>query len=156
MQTRIVARAVVYDPDRQALLLVRNRSDAYWYIPGGGWEAERENILECAVREVKEETGLEVSAGRLLYMQEFHASPERVIFEPFFLATVNGSSVLDAAHIDTDPEGSVGEARWFTRRELEGVEVYPQAFKERFWEEIDTMLQGRDRFLGVRGVEHGN
>lgn len=153
MQTRIVSRAVVYDPERGALLLVRNRSDDYWYIPGGGWEAARENILECAAREVKEETGLDVAVGRLLYMQEFHASPERVIFEPFFLATVIGSSVLDASHIDTDPDGSVGEARWFTKAELEAVEVYPRAFKERFWEEIDGMLEGADRFLGVRGVE---
>jgi ADP-ribose pyrophosphatase YjhB (NUDIX family) len=154
MQTRIVSRAVIYDPENKALLLVRNRDDDYWYIPGGGWEAEQENILECAAREVKEETGLDVTVGRLLYMQEFHASPERVIFEPFFLATVKGSTALDANHIDTDPDGSVGEARWFTRQELAQAEVYPQAFKERFWDEIEGMMEGKDRFLGVRGVEH--
>jgi ADP-ribose pyrophosphatase YjhB (NUDIX family) len=155
MQTRIVSRAVVYDSDKRALLLVRNKDDDYWYIPGGGWEADRENILECAVREVKEETGLDASIGRLLYMQEFHASPERIIFEPFFLATIEGDTALDANHIDTDPDGSVGEARWFTREDLEGVEVYPTVFKDRFWEEIDGMLEGKDRFLGVRAMEHG-
>lgn len=155
MQARIVSRAVVYDPENEALLLVRNRDDDYWYIPGGGWEAERENILECAVREVKEETGLDVNIGRLLYVQEFHASADRIIFEPFFLATVEGSADLDANHVDTDPDGSVGEARWFTKEELGAVDVYPQAFKERFWEEIGGMLEGDDRFLGVRGVEHG-
>jgi hypothetical protein len=79
---------------------------------------------------------------------------ERVIFEPIFLATVKGSTALDANHIDTDPDGSVGEARWFTRQELAQAEVYPQAFKERFCDEIEGMMEGKDRFLGVRGVEH--
>lgn len=154
MQTRIVARAVVYDAEKNSILLVRNRDDEYWYIPGGGWEADKENILECAAREVKEETGLEVEMGKFLYLQEFHASPERVIFEGFWLASVIGSAVLDENHVDTDPDGVVGEARWFTRDEVAKIIVYPEIFMNAFWDDIRNMINGEERFLGANWNRH--
>lgn len=147
MQSRIVARAAVYDPELDMILLVRNQDADFWYIPGGGWECERENILECAAREVKEETGLAVTVGKLLYLQEYHDSPELVVFEPIFLATVQGSAVLDEEHEDAD--GSVGEARWFTRDELAELMVFPEVFKGAFWDDIADLRSGKDRFLGV-------
>jgi len=153
MRTRIEARAVVYDQEQDRILLVRNRGADYWYIPGGGWEFESENILECAKREVKEETGLDVMIGKFLYLQEFHPSEDLVYFESFWLAKVVGSDVLDRDHVDTDPDGAVGEARWFTRQELSGIALYPERFKTTFWENIADIIGDEDRFIGVRSKE---
>ena len=151
MRTRIVARAVVLDRDRNAILLVRNKGAEYWYIPGGGWEAERENILECAAREVREETGLEVSIGKFVYQQEFHASADLIVLEAFYMACAVGDVTLDKNHIDTDPDGAVGEARWFTRDEAAAIEIYPKVFETRFWDDLDDIVNGADRFIGVNG-----
>jgi 8-oxo-dGTP pyrophosphatase MutT (NUDIX family) len=58
--------AIVQD---HQLLLIQHREHAsgrgYWVLPGGGQEAN-ESEEDCVVREMREETGLEVQVERLL------------------------------------------------------------------------------------------
>ena len=64
MNLRVVTRVITYDSENQQVLLVKNHDQDYWYPPGGGWEYDKENIIECAEREVYEETGLKVKVTR--------------------------------------------------------------------------------------------
>jgi ADP-ribose pyrophosphatase YjhB (NUDIX family) len=50
------ARAVVRDEDGR-LLLIRRSDNGFWALPAGAMELG-ESITDCAVREVREETGL--------------------------------------------------------------------------------------------------
>lgn len=63
-----------------SILLVQQEvegSKPVWTLPGGGVD-KGETVLEAATREVREETGIEVSAcGRLVYVMEYAMSPER-------------------------------------------------------------------------------
>lgn len=54
------ASAVVVD-DRDRILVHRRRDNEMWALPGGVMELG-ESLGDCAVREVREETGLEVEA----------------------------------------------------------------------------------------------
>lgn len=47
------------------ILLVKERSDALWTLPGG-WAETNESASESVIREAKEETGFDVSVIRLL------------------------------------------------------------------------------------------
>jgi ADP-ribose pyrophosphatase YjhB (NUDIX family) len=49
------------------LLLVKERSDGLWTLPGG-WADINESPSESVIRETKEETGFDVSAVRLLVL----------------------------------------------------------------------------------------
>ena len=53
------------------MLMVKQHHEDHdiWMVPGGGIEAG-ENAAEAAVREVKEETGLEIEAGPLVWHVE--------------------------------------------------------------------------------------
>ena len=53
------------------VLLVKHRRDEfeYWLLPGGGLDWG-ESIAECAVRECKEEMGLDVEVGDLIAVTE--------------------------------------------------------------------------------------
>lgn len=58
------ASAVVFNAQRQ-LLLQRRADNGHWAMPGGRLDPG-EDIQTCAIREVREETGLEVRIVRLV------------------------------------------------------------------------------------------
>jgi 8-oxo-dGTP diphosphatase len=58
------AFAIITNEDNQVLLCLRN-DYPIWNLPGGGVE-NSETPWDCVVREVKEETGLNVSVDRLI------------------------------------------------------------------------------------------
>jgi ADP-ribose pyrophosphatase YjhB (NUDIX family) len=149
MDIRTLARVVIYDPKEEKVLLVRNKETSFWYAPGGGWEYEKENILECAKREVKEEVGLKVDIKKMLYLQEFHATEDTIFFEVFWLAIPQEGERYNEEHIDLDPNGQVEEAKWFTQGELIELKVFPKRLKNTFWENIKTLLDTEDPFIGV-------
>ncbi|HRZ30500.1 MAG TPA: NUDIX domain-containing protein, partial [Candidatus Paceibacterota bacterium] len=47
------------------VLLIKNRYDKYWYLPGGGVK-RGEALLDCANREMREEVGVEVGKPKVL------------------------------------------------------------------------------------------
>ena len=55
----------------QKILLVKHRKGTrqYWVLPGGRLEYG-ETFHECAVREVKEETGLDVVVDKIVFLSE--------------------------------------------------------------------------------------
>ena len=60
---KVDVRGVVFDGDR--LLLVREASDGLWTLPGG-WADVNEAPGPATVREVREESGFETRAAKLL------------------------------------------------------------------------------------------
>ena len=68
------ASAVVVD-DAGRILLHRRTDNALWSIPGGAMEVG-ESIAETVVREVKEETGLDVEPERVVGI---YSNPQHVI-----------------------------------------------------------------------------
>ena len=60
-------RVILLDGN-QRMLLVRQRHEGkdIWMVPGGGIE-EGENAVEAGIREVREETGLDIGIDRLLW-----------------------------------------------------------------------------------------
>ena len=63
----VSAGALIYDRTGQ-LLILKPTYKSGWTIPGGIMEADGESPWEACQREVREETGLEVSHGRLAAM----------------------------------------------------------------------------------------
>ena len=149
MKLKITARVITYDETKGKVLLVKNRGASFWYPPGGGWEYEKENILDGATREVKEETGLDVKILRLLYVQEFHDQKDSIFFETIWLAKPMEHTKLNELHIDLDPNGQVETAKWFSKDELRDLKVFPERLKNTFWENINKFLTEEDPFIGV-------
>jgi 8-oxo-dGTP pyrophosphatase MutT (NUDIX family) len=61
------AGVFIYDPEEKRVLLVQSRGQL-WGVPKGTLEVDKfENVTECAVREVKEETGITIDSSQFLY-----------------------------------------------------------------------------------------
>jgi 8-oxo-dGTP diphosphatase len=118
---RLAARALILHQDR--LLLVNAYPGArlgLWCAPGGGCEAGQ-SLPQNLAREVHEETGLTITVGPPVLVNEFHdpATGFHQV-EIFFRCTLSGGK-LDPAW--TDPEGVVTERRFFSRDELANCQV---------------------------------
>ena len=69
---KVDVRGVVFDGDR--ILLVRERADNRWSLPGG-WADVGYTPKEVAVKEVREEAGLIVEPGRLVAVLDKKCHP---------------------------------------------------------------------------------
>ena len=78
--------ALVLDPQRR-VLLCRRRDFDKWNLPGGGLETG-EAPWEGAVREVREETGLEVAVEKLVGVYGKGAARDDLVFT--FLCRITG------------------------------------------------------------------
>lgn len=59
------AATVLFDPNREKILLTRRRDNGQWCLPGGRMEPG-ESAAETAEREMREETGLEIRVTKLI------------------------------------------------------------------------------------------
>ena len=106
---KVDVRAVVFREDR--LLFVRERSDGCWTLPGG-WADVAASPAENVVREVREESGYEVRADRLLAVYDRSLHPHQPpfpfhIYKLFMLCTLVGGAA--ASTLETDDVGFFGE-----------------------------------------------
>jgi ADP-ribose pyrophosphatase YjhB (NUDIX family) len=112
--------AVVLVEDDQVLLVRHSkRGESYWLLPGGGLDYG-EGIAECARREIREETGLEIEVERFLYLSEAIAPDRsRHILNITVLGRLAGGT-LELA------QGDIMDAvQWFPFAELAGLTLYP-------------------------------
>lgn len=131
---RLAVRAVIVREGR--LLLVNaypgNRS-RLWCAPGGGVE-KHQSVHDNLVREVREETGLEIVPGRLLAVSEFHDPPRGFHqVELFYRAEAVGDVTLD------DPEGVVNRHVWATEAEVAELHVKPDVLRRIAFEEGEVL-----------------
>lgn len=114
---KVDIRAVIFK--ERKLLLVREKSDQRWALPGG-WADVGYSPSEVAVKEVQEEAGLVVKAERLLavYDKRLHSHPESLlyVYKIFILCSLMGGEAqagidieaVDFFEADALPELSVG------------------------------------------------
>jgi 8-oxo-dGTP diphosphatase len=104
------AGAVVQDADARLLVVRRGRAPAAgrWSLPGGRVE-RGERAADTVVREVAEETGLEVEVTSFVgFSEAIHHDHHVVILD--FLAVVVGGQLR--------PGDDAAEVAWVTRAEL--------------------------------------
>ena len=126
---KLDVRGVVFDGE--ALLLVREQADGHWTLPGG-WVEVGESPSEAVVREVREESGYETRAVKLLALfdRDRHASTPHQwhIWKACFRC-----ELVDG--IQHEPDDEIVETRFFKQAELpplDAVRIAP-GYVERFF-----------------------
>ncbi|MXN93130.1 NUDIX domain-containing protein [Flavobacterium sp. Sd200] len=113
-------RALVLSDDKKQILLARESADGKWSLPGG-WADVGQTPREVAIKEVKEETGLDVNTIALLavFDKREHAHPPQPFYvykmviycEPTSIELQKGFDVLDVAWHDIDNLPELSEDR---------------------------------------------
>ncbi len=93
----------------------------YYVVPGGGIEAG-ESAEQTAIREAKEELGLEVSIVRLFHMEDWHGAHH------FYLVNTLGGvfgSGTGAEFYNHAEEKGIYEPVWVGLEELHQIDLRP-------------------------------
>ena len=141
-------RIIVLDRDQRILMVRQHHQERYvWTVPGGAIEPG-ETSMEAAAREVKEETGLSVDVGRMIWHVEQLLPGKDPRFVNIFLATVLGGDVV----VGSDPERSdecqvIEEVRFMTEEELAGLEgLYPAYLRDELWHILENANDSHNPF----------
>lgn len=98
---KVDIRAVVFN-EHDEILLVKEKADGKWSLPGG-WADVGFSPKEIAEKEVKEETGLDVEANRLLAVMDMkyhpHPSIPHYVYKFFILCKITGGSFTETFDI---------------------------------------------------------
>ncbi|HET9982012.1 MAG TPA: NUDIX hydrolase [Longimicrobiales bacterium] len=90
---KIDVRGAAFDAGR--ILLVRERADGLWTLPGG-WADVGESPAEAVAKEVREESGLEVRVAKLAALwdrdRQGHPPNPHHVYKVFFLCDVVGGA----------------------------------------------------------------
>ena len=113
---------VARDPEG-GVLLIRRTDNQLWALPGGAMEFG-ESVVETAVREVREETGLDVRVNGLVgiytdphHLVEFSDGEVRQQFSICFTAELIGGTIA------TSDESS--DVRFVYPADLDGFDIHP-------------------------------
>ena len=97
------------------ILLVYRKDESHWEVPGGKVEGD-ESPTKAAIREAKEEIGVEVNLEKPFYSGEFQHDGEIFLWHGY------------VANIDEDPElkeEKFGKLEWFEGSELDELDLAP-------------------------------
>jgi 8-oxo-dGTP diphosphatase len=116
-----ITSAVLVVKDNKFLLAKRNKENYkdYWVIPGGGVEFG-ETIKDAAIREIKEETNLDVEIIKLINFKEIINVPAEYHSVVFF-------HLAKPLNNDIVVEGDVSSAAFFSLEELKKLKLVESA-----------------------------
>ncbi|RIW35082.1 NUDIX domain-containing protein [Bacillus salacetis] len=129
---RVRAGALIMTDKRILLVKFEDENGVHYNLPSGGVE-KGESTIEAAVREAKEEAGVEVKVEKLAFIYEYapHHNDELYGSTPnlslFYECSIrNGSSPSMPGTPDVNQTG----VEWINFTELDSITLYPKIHKQ--------------------------
>jgi 8-oxo-dGTP diphosphatase len=128
MRTRIRSSAIIIEDGKILLIHRRKEGKEYWVFPGGGVERD-ETAKEAVVREVREETGLEVSCS-----QKFAEHEERGKKHPFFICKIVQGGELVFSGPEEQTKDNWYQPKWKALPEVKELILHPFEIRDKLVE----------------------
>jgi len=131
MKANVRVSGIVFKEEKVALVKHENKHNGVYYLlPGGGLERD-ETIEECAIREVKEEIGLDVKIKSLAYYEDVVSDDDHTLHLIFRCEIIGGKVE------NLDPDKKVKDIIFMDEEEFRKVKFFPEKLKK-------TLFSGKD------------
>ena len=139
---RVGCSAVIFDPHREKILLTRREDNNQWCLPSGGIEPG-ESASEACIREVEEETGLQVRVKRLIGV---YTTPHELIVyrdgNKIQLVTLCFETEIVGGELRLSCETT--EYGYFSHQEIQALDLllnHAQRIKDAYSEKTTTFIR---------------
>jgi ADP-ribose pyrophosphatase YjhB (NUDIX family) len=123
-ELRAGCSAVIFDANREKVLLTRRTDNGLWCLPGGAMESG-ESAAEACEREVWEETGLKVRVKRLIGV---YSNPDQLIVyadgNKVFMVGMSFEAEILSGQLGLSNETT--QAGYFSLAEMESMPMHGQ------------------------------
>jgi ADP-ribose pyrophosphatase YjhB (NUDIX family) len=129
---RISAGAIVIKDNKVLLVRYKNSDGSSHLVGPGGGVLSNEGISQVVVREVREETGLEIcpfSPYRILFVEDLILGRFRMV-KVWSLCTLVGGELT---HTQGAIDEKIIEAGWYRKDQLKNETVYPPVLLSYDW-----------------------
>lgn len=126
--------------NNEILLVQQKLSDKRnWSLPGGRLE-RGETLSQGLIREMKEETGLDVEIVRMLYLCDVAASSNTILHITFLIKRIGGKIELPSNEFDENP---IHDVKFVPISEL-----VQYGFSEKFIQVIEDEFSDAGNYVG--------
>lgn len=107
--------------NKKILLMHRIKNGQEYYVFPGGTIEDEETPEQTAIREIKEETSLDITLGKLLYEHE-----DEICYGYYFLAqNIRGQARLGGEELDRNNSDNHYALQWVDISDLANILIYP-------------------------------
>jgi len=154
MELRVRPTSILIENNR--LLLVKQwvTPTRNWSLPGGKLEPE-ETIEQCLVREMNEETGLDVRVKELLYITDRFFGPGIHLVHMSFLVEQIGKKLTNMEWTHEDPAPSKSAAKLREIKIVPVTELTKYGFSPTFQQLVKDGFPGRGNYKGDYNTFYG-
>lgn len=129
----------------EVLLIHRKNEKEYFVFPGGG--VEEETVEEAVIRELQEETMIEVKINKLLYHHIYDNNTEQYFYLCSYVKGIPGLSEDSEENKKMQEGKDFYDPKWIKIEELKNMLVYPleirdlliEDFKNNFINPVNTL-----------------
>lgn len=132
---KTAARVIILNQGK-ILLIHRIKSDQEYYVLPGGSIEKGENHQQAAIREIKEETNLDITLDKLLWKIEEKVNGEVRVGYYFLAKEFTGNLRLGGPELQRQSNSNQYLLEWVPVTNLHKYHFYPEGLKERIGKEF--------------------
>ncbi|MFU8859767.1 MAG: NUDIX domain-containing protein [Cyclonatronaceae bacterium] len=144
---RVRVNGLIISDSRLLLVEIASPSSGkiFWMPPGGG-VGFGETLKDALIREIDEETGLQIEPVKLRYVTEYIRHPYHAV-EMYYSCRITGGQTVMGYDPELEPDRQIiKNIRWADLTDLGDMHLYPEFLKTRSVEDISD-VNGETLFI---------
>ena len=122
LRPRVRVAGILIENNKILLIEHLKKNKKYWLVPGGGVDWG-ESTAEALIREYKEETNLDITVEKFLFLSETIAPDKKKhVINLYFQIKIIKNSIYNMKLGD---EGNLTDLKFITKEEIENIKLYP-------------------------------